>query len=142
MNRKDLLLTLQLQEWRSASWKSSSSYLLESALPICDCVSAERSAFRSQTSDLIRGLTGCRRTYCACERCCVWTSDREHRFDRSLPTSVMGGDIKHYLTIPEFLRRVLPHKDGERVWFDKLRRPVCVQGRRLWFCLVLVEISS
>ena len=39
------------------------------------------------------------------------------------PQVVMGGDIKHYLIIPECLRRVLPHE--VRTSFDKLRRPEC-----------------
>ena len=39
------------------------------------------------------------------------------------PQVVMGGEIKHYITIPECLRRVMPPE--EKALFDKLRRPVC-----------------
>ena len=39
------------------------------------------------------------------------------------PQVVMGGEIKHYIIIPEWLRRVMPPE--EKALFDKLRRPVC-----------------
>ena len=39
------------------------------------------------------------------------------------PQVVMGGEIKHYIIIPECLRRVMPPE--EKALFDKLRRPVC-----------------
>ena len=39
------------------------------------------------------------------------------------PQVVMGGEIEHYLIIPECLRRVMPPE--EKALFDKLRRPVC-----------------
>ena len=39
------------------------------------------------------------------------------------PQVVMGGEIKHDIIIPEFLRRVMPPE--EKALFDKLRRPVC-----------------
>ena len=43
------------------------------------------------------------------------------------PQVVLGGNIKHYMIIPECLRRVMPPKESEREreMFDKLRRPVC-----------------
>lgn len=42
---------------------------------------------------------------------------------RTLKYITMGGDIKHYLIIPEVLRRALPA--AERALFDALRQPVC-----------------
>ena len=35
----------------------------------------------------------------------------------------MGGEIKHYIIIPECLRCVMPPE--KKALFDKLRRPVC-----------------
>ena len=39
------------------------------------------------------------------------------------PQAMLGGNIKHHITIPECLRRVMPPK--EKAMFDLLRRPVC-----------------
>ena len=39
------------------------------------------------------------------------------------PQVMVGGDIKHYMKIPECLRRLMPPE--EKAMFDKVRRPVC-----------------
>ena len=39
------------------------------------------------------------------------------------PQVMLGGDIKHYMIIPECVRRVMPQE--EKAMFDKLRRPAC-----------------
>ena len=39
------------------------------------------------------------------------------------PQVVLGGNIKHYIIIPDCLKHVMPAE--ERALFDKLRRPVC-----------------
>ena len=39
------------------------------------------------------------------------------------PQVVLGGNIKHYIIIPDRLKHVMPSE--ERALFDKLRRPVC-----------------
>ena len=66
----------------------------------------------------------------------VRTGDRKQRFDCSLSTSG-AGNLKHYITIPECLRRVMPRgRERERATFDKLRRPVCVQRSCVRFCQI------
>ena len=57
------------------------------------------------------------------------------------PQVEVGGEIKHYIIIPECLRRVMPPE--EKALLDKLRRPMCVSAKEL--CTVLpslVEILS
>ena len=51
----------------------------------------------------------------------VWESDRKQDLIAAYPQVVLGGNIKHYIVIPECLRRVKPLE--ERAMFEGLRRP-------------------